>query len=97
MLLNIHKWKEALAAMKKRLCCLLLVCVMLFCLLPLSALAEGTIPVIVIGGYSSPQIYLFDDEGNIQEKVWGLSLTKALDVFKKDLPELTVANFNAMR
>lgn len=96
MLLNIHKWKEAFAAMKKRLCCLLLVCVMLFCLLPLSALAEGTIPVIVIGGYSSPQIYLFDDEGNIQEKVWGLSLTKALDVFKKDIPELTVANFNAM-
>ena len=82
--------------MKKRLCSLLLVCVLLFCALPLAAIAEGTVPVIVIGGYSSPQIYLFDDEGNIQEKVWGLSLQKALDVFKKDLPELTVANFNAM-
>ena len=82
--------------MKKRLCSLLLVCVLLLAALPLAALASDTVPVIVIGGYSSPQIYLFDDEGNIQEKVWGLSLTKALDVFKEDLPELTVANFNAM-
>ncbi len=82
--------------MKKRLCSLLLVCVLLLAALPLAALASDTVPVIVIGGYSSPQIYLFDDEGNIQEKVWGLSLTKALDVFQKDLPELTVANFNAM-
>ncbi len=82
--------------MKKRLCSLLLVCVLLFCALPLAALAEGTLPVIVIGGYSSPQIYLFDDEGNILEKVWGLSLQKALDVIKKDVPDLTAANFNAM-
>jgi hypothetical protein len=82
--------------MKKRLCSLMLVCVLLLCALPLAALAGGTVPVIVIGGYSSPQIYLFDDEGNIQEKVWGLSLQKALDVFKKDIPELTAANFNAM-
>ena len=82
--------------MKKRLCSLLLVCVMLFCALPLAALAEGTVPVIVIGGYSSPQIYLFDDEGNIQEKVWGLSLQKVLDVIRKDIPDLTAANFNAM-
>ena len=82
--------------MKKRLCSLMLVCVLLLCALPLAALAGGTVPVIVIGGYSSPQIYLFDDEGKIQEKVWGLSLQKALDVFKKDIPELTAANFNAM-
>ena len=82
--------------MKKRLFSLLLVCVMLVCTLPLAAMAAGTVPVIVIGGYSSPQIYLFDDEGNIQEKVWGLSLQKALDVFRKDIPELTAANFNAM-
>lgn len=82
--------------MKKRLCSLLLVLVLLFCVLPLAALAEGTTPVIVVGGYSSPQIYLFDEEGNIQQKVWGLSLQKALDVIRKDVPDLTVANFNAM-
>lgn len=82
--------------MKKRLCSFMLVLVLLFCMLPLAALAEGTTPVIVIGGYSSPQIYLFDDEGNIQEKVWGLSLNKALDVVKNDIPNLTRANFNAL-
>ena len=82
--------------MKKRLCSFMLALVLLFCMLPLAALAEGTTPVIVIGGYSSPQIYLFDDEGNIQEKVWGLSLNKALDVVKNDIPNLTKANFNAL-
>ena len=82
--------------MKKRLCSFMLALVMLFCMLPAAAFAQGTTPVIVIGGYSSPQIYLFDDEGNIQEKVWGLSLNKALDVVKNDIPNLTKANFNAL-
>ena len=36
--------------MRKRLLSFVLVLVMLFCMLPLAALAEGTTPVIVIGG-----------------------------------------------
>ena len=82
--------------MKKRLCSLMLVCVMLFCMLPLAALAEGTVPVIVIGGYTSPQIYLFDEEDNILEKVWYLSMDNVLDIVKKDIPNITKANFNAL-
>ncbi len=86
--------------MKKRVVSILLVSVLLFVMLPLSALAESRIPVIVIGGYSNPQIYLFDGNGyeeeNIQEKVWGLSLSKALDYVKQDIPNLTKANINAL-
>ena len=49
--------------MKKRITSLLLVTVMLVVMLPLHSIAEGVTPVIVIGGYSSPQIYLFDGKG----------------------------------
>ena len=82
--------------MKKKGLCLLLAVLLIVSVMPLYAIAEGVIPTIVLGGYTSPQIYLFDDEGNIQEKVWGLSLNKALDVVKNDIPNLTKANFNAL-
>ena len=82
--------------MKKRVLCLVLVCVLLFCMAPLSAIAEGVIPTIVIGGYTSSQIYLFDDEGNILEKVWMLDLNRVLNIVKGDIPDLGKANLNTL-
>ncbi|MBQ7598505.1 MAG: hypothetical protein IJU56_07995 [Clostridia bacterium] len=82
--------------MKKKGLCLLLAVVLIFSVLPLSAIAEGVIPTIVLGGYTSPQIYLFDDEGNIIEKVWMLNLDNVLNVVKKDIPDITKANFNTV-
>ncbi|MBQ5970028.1 MAG: hypothetical protein IJL52_07920 [Clostridia bacterium] len=86
--------------MKKRITSLLLVTVMLVVMLPLHSIAEGVTPVIVIGGYSSPQIYLFDGNGyeeeNIVEKVWAFNLSGVLDTVKGDFGDLTKANLNAM-
>ncbi len=82
--------------MKKRVLSLLLACVLIFSVLPLAAIAEGVIPTIVLGGYTSPQLFLFDDEGNIVEKIWMLNLNSVLDVVKKDIPDITKANFNTV-
>ena len=82
--------------MKRKVLCLVLACVLVFSALPLSAIAEGVIPTIVLGGYTSPQLYLFDDEGNIQEKIWMLNLNSVLDVVKKDIPDISKANFNTV-
>ena len=79
--------------MKKKGLCLLLAVLLIISVMPLYAIAEGVIPTIVLGGYTSPQIYLFDDEGNIIEKVWMLNLDNVLNVVKKDIPDITKANF----
>lgn len=82
--------------MKKRVFCFALALVLLFGVLPIAGIAEGIIPTIVLGGYTSPQLFLFDEEGNIQEKIWMLNLNSVLDVVKKDIPDIGKANFNTV-
>lgn len=80
----------------KKLFCFALAVVLLVCALPIVGIAEGVIPTIVLGGYTSPQLFLFDDEGNIQERIWMLDLNKVLDTVKSDIPDLGKANFNTL-
>ncbi len=71
--------------MKRKLTAVILALLMIVTALPLSALAQSNYPVVVVGGYSSSQIYLFNDEGEIERKVWGLQrddILAVIDVLK---------------
>lgn len=78
--------------MKKRIISVVLVVLMLITMIPLAALAEDVTPIIVVGGYSSSQIYLFNDDGTIKEKVWTLNMSDVLKKAFSDIPGLTEAN-----
>lgn len=80
--------------MKKKLISIALALVMLLTMLPLTAFAESTLPLVIVSGYSSSQIYEFDDDGNITKKLWGIEggegTTSTLLNF---LPELAAPTF----
>lgn len=80
--------------MKKKLISIALALVMLLTMLPFAAFAESTLPLVIVSGYSSSQIYEFDDEGNITKKLWGIEggegTTSTLLNF---LPELAAPTF----
>ena len=79
--------------MRKKLFSLALALIMLVTALPMTAFAaEDVLPVVIDSGYSSSQIFEFDDEGKIVEKIWGLDVGGILSVAAKDIPELTAAN-----
>lgn len=80
--------------MKKKLISLVLALVMILTFLPLTAFAETTLPLVIVSGYSSSQIYEFDDEGNITNKLWGIDGGEAGNVLLDFLPELAKPTFD---
>ncbi len=66
---------------------------MLITAVPMAAFAaEETYPVVIDSGYSSSQIFMFNDDGSIKSKVWGLDVGGILSSVAKDIPELTLSN-----
>lgn len=82
--------------MKKKLFSIVLALVMLLSMLPLTAFAESTLPIVIVSGYSSSQIYEFNDDGTIKDKVWGLQAGGILTAIAKRIPGLTLANLEYM-
>ena len=79
--------------MGKKLLSVVLALVMLVTALPMAVFAaDYNLPVVIDSGYSSSQIFEFDDEGNIIGKIWGLDVGGILTMAVKDIPELTTAN-----
>ena len=79
--------------MNKKLISIFLAVIMLVTAVPMTAFAkEESYPVVINSGYSSSQIFMFDDEGNIDHKVWGLDVGGILTKALKDIPYLTAAN-----
>ncbi len=75
--------------MKKRILCLLLSAVLLVTVLPFSAFAkEETCPVVIDSGYMTSQIFLFDDEGNIEKRIWDLDILSILKQLVRQTPGL---------
>ena len=61
--------------MKKRILSFILAAVMLITALPFAAAAaEETYPVVIDSGYMTSQIFLFDDDGNIEKRIWYLEI-----------------------
>lgn len=61
--------------MKKRILGFILAAVMVFTAVPLAAFAANeTYPVIIDSGYMTSQIFLFDDNGNIKNRIWYLEI-----------------------
>lgn len=60
---------------------------------PMTAFAaKETYPVVIDSGYSSSQIFMFNDDGSIKSKVWGLDVGGIFSSALKDIPELTLSN-----
>lgn len=79
--------------MNKKVLSVILALIMLVTALPVAAFAaDDVLPVVIDSGYSSSQIFEFDDEGNIIGKIWGLDMGGIFTVAAKDIPELTSAN-----
>lgn len=81
----------------KKLFSIILAVILVLSALPLSALAETTIPIVVVAGYSSSRLYEFDDKGNIVQEVWGLSAKSVLKPIIKALPSLLKANIEYVK
>ena len=61
--------------MKKRILSFILAAVMIITALPFAAsAAEEKYPVIIDSGYMTSQIFLFDDDGNIEKRIWYLEI-----------------------
>lgn len=61
--------------MKKRFLCFILSAIMILTALPLSAAAEGEkYPVIIDSGYMTSQIFIFNDDGSIKNRIWYLEI-----------------------
>ena len=87
-----NKKRMETSKMKKKLFSVFLAIVMVVTALPMVAFAEDEqYPVVIDSGYSSSQIFLFDDEGNIVKRVWGLDMGGILTTAAKDIPDLTLA------
>ncbi|MDD6021500.1 MAG: hypothetical protein PUB94_02440 [Oscillospiraceae bacterium] len=75
--------------MKERLLSIVLALVMLMTMLPLTAFAESTLPIVIVSGYSSSQIYEFNEDGTIKDKIWGLEVSKILAAIRNKIPDFT--------
>lgn len=79
--------------MNKKVFSLILAVIMLVTAMPMAAFAAGeALPVVIDSGYSSSQIFLFNDDGSIKNKLWGLDVGGIFSNALKDIPELTAAN-----
>ncbi len=85
--------------MKKRVLSVLLAIVMVVTALPMAAFAkEEVYPVVIDGGYSSSEIFRFDEDGNILNKVWHFDVAGddngkgLLMAILEDVPELAGGN-----
>ncbi len=79
--------------MSKKIFSLILAVIMVVTAIPMAAFAaDETYPVVIDSGYSSSQIFMFNDDGSIKSKVWGLDVGGILSSVAKDIPELTLSN-----
>ena len=78
--------------MKKKIFSVLLAVVMLFSAVQIAVFATDAeeLPLILVAGYSSSKIFLFDDEGNIQEKIWSLNASDIINEIMRKLPGLGI-------
>ena len=73
--------------MKRRILCFLVAAVMLFTALPLTAdAAEEKYPVVIDSGYMTSQIFLFDENGKIKDRIWHLDILSILKEIVRQTP-----------
>ena len=79
--------------MSKKVISLILAVVMMVTAIPMTVFAASeTLPVVIDSGYSSSQLFRFNDDGSIKNRVWGLTADGLISSILKDIPGLTAAN-----
>ena len=73
--------------MKKRILCFFISAVMLFTALPFAVSAKDEqYPVVIDSGYMTSQIFLFDDNGKIKDRIWHLDILSILKEIVRQTP-----------